>query len=340
MKKQNRTVGLLALFLLICNGIFVSVAQENPADKFSFEQNKRLGRGVNIIGYDAIWTDASKARMTEKHFKLIKEAGFDNVRIVIMPFKFSMKDANFTIDPKFYVTLDWAINQALKNKLIAIVDFHEHNAMQKDPVGLKPMFLSMWKQIADHCKNYPNDVLFEIANEPNMKPETWTDLHSAAYKIIRESNPNRTLIIGTINGNQIMYLKDLVLPENDRNIIVAIHYYSPIQFTHQGAPWSEKTKDMSGITWTNTESEEKAVNADFDMAQEWSKKYHRPLTLGEFGAYEKADMASRVRWTKYIARHAEDRNWSWSYWQFDSDFIVYDIDKGEWVKPILNALIP
>jgi len=340
MIKFSRIGTVLVLFFLVCNGMFVSVAQENPADKFALEQNKRLGRGVNIIGYDAIWKDVSKARMTEKHFKLIRKAGFDNVRIVIMPFKFSMKDTNFTIDPKFYTTLDWAIKQALKNKLMAIVDFHEHGAMQKDPIGLKPMFLSMWKQIADHCKGYSNDVLFEIANEPNMKPEIWNDLHSSAYKIIRESNPNRTLIIGAINGNQIMYLKDLILPENDRNIIVAIHYYSPIQFTHQGAPWSVKSKDLSGITWTNSASEEKAVNADFDMAQEWSKKWHRPLTLGEFGAYEKGDMASRVRWTTFIARQAETRTWSWSYWQFDSDFIVYNIDKGEWVKPILNALIP
>jgi endoglucanase len=340
MMKFNKIGTLVLLFFLICNSSFVSVAQENPADKFAFEQNKRLGRGVNIIGYDAIWTDGTKARMTEKHFKLLKKAGFNNVRIVIMPFKFSGKDADFTIDPKFYTTLDWAIKQALKNKLMAIVDFHEHNAMQNDPVGLKPMFLSMWKQIAEHCKGYSNDVLFEIANEPNMKPEIWNDLHSSAYKIIRESNPNRTLVIGTINGNQIMYLKDLVLPENDRNIIVAIHYYMPIQFTHQGAPWSVKNKDLSGITWTNTEKEENDVKFDFDMAQEWSKKYHRPLTLGEFGAYEKADMDSRVRWTNFIARQAEARNWSWSYWQFDSDFIVYNIDKGEWVKPILNALIP
>lgn len=340
MTKYSKIVGVIALFFFVCNGLFVSVAQENPADKFAFEQNKSLGRGVNIIGYDPIWKDASKARMAEKHFKLIKEAGFDNVRIVIMPFKFSMKDADFTIDPKFYTTLDWTIEQALKNKLMAIVDFHEHGAMQKDPIGLKPMFLSMWKQIAEHCKNYSNDVLFEIANEPNMKPEIWNDLHQEAYQIIRESNPDRTLLIGPINGNQIMFLKDLVLPENDRNIIVPIHYYSPLKFTHQGAPWSVTTKSLNGISWTNTEEEEKDVNADFNVAQEWSKKYHRPLTLGEFGAYEKADMASRVRWTNYIAQQAEVRNWSWSYWQFDSDFIVYDINKDEWVTPILNALIP
>jgi endoglucanase len=337
--KNRLSFAFIGLLLLVL-APYISPAQEIFGKGYAFEQNARLGRGVNVIGYDAIWTDASKGRMKDKHFKLIKEAGFSNVRIVIMPFKFSMKDENFTIDPKFFTTLDWAINEALKNKLIAIVDFHEHSAMQSNPIGLKPMFLSMWKQIAEHCKNYSNDVLFEIANEPNMKPEIWNDLHSSAYKILRESNPNRTLVIGTINGNQIMYLKDLILPENDRNIIVAIHYYMPIQFTHQGAPWSAKNKDLSGITWTNSEKEEKEVNADFDMAQEWSKKYNRPLTLGEFGAYEKGDMASRLRWTNYIARQAEARNWSWSYWQFDSDFIVYDIDKDEWVAPILGALIP
>ena len=27
------------------------------------------------------------------------------------------------------------------------------------------------------------------------------------------------------------------------------------------------------------------------------------------------------------------------YWQFDSDFIVYNIDQDCWVEPILNALI-
>ena len=314
-------------------------AQEKLGKNYAFEQNKRLGRGVNIIGYDPIWKDASKARFQDKHFKLIKEAGFDNVRIVIGPFKFSMDD-NFTINPSFFKTLDYAIKESLKNKLMVIVDFHEHNAIQKDPIGTRAKFLSMWTQIANHCKDYSNDVLFEICNEPNMKPEIWNQMHKEAYEILRKSNPNRTLIIGTINGNQIKYLKDLTLPEADRNIIVAIHYYSPIQFTHQGAPWSKNNKDLSGIEWTQTKSQEEAVNLDFDLAQDWSKLNNRPLTLGEFGAYEKADMPSRILWTNYVARQAEARKWSWSYWQFDSDFIVYDIDNDKWKTEILNALIP
>jgi endoglucanase len=265
---NKKSLFYILIFLFIS---FELSTQERKNEGLAYKQNEKLGRGVNVIGYDPLWKDPSKARMQDMHFKLIKEAGFSNVRIVIMPFKFSMNDSTFILNPNFFKTLDWAIKTALKNKLMVIVDFHEHNAMQKDPIGTKPKLLAMWSQIADHCKKYPQEVLFEIANEPNMKPEVWNEIHSEAYKILRKSNPKRTLIIGTINGNQIKFLNDLVLPEDDRNIIVAIHYYSPIQFTHQGAPWSVKNKDLSGITWTETESEKKAINDDFAIAQQWSK---------------------------------------------------------------------
>ncbi len=335
-----KNISSLGLFLVLFTTSFGMWAQQTNSDRFAFEQNKKMGRGINIIGYDPIWKDMSKARMQAKHFKEIKDAGFTNVRIKISPFRFSMGDSSYTINPSFFTTLDWIIKQSLANKLMTIVDFHEHGAMEKDPLGTKPMLLAMWKQIAEHCKNLPKEVVFEIANEPNMKPELWNTIHQEAYQIIRKSNPNRTLLIGTVYGNQIQYLKDLILPEQDRNIIVAIHYYSPIQFTHQGAPWSVRNKNLSGITWTKTEAQQLAVQKDLDFASNWAKEHNRPLTLGEFGAYEKADMPSRILWTDYVARQAEARNWSWSYWQFDSDFIVYDIDKNEWVAPIKNALVP
>ena len=52
----------------------------------AFEMNRRLGRGVNVLGYDPIWRDRDEARMQNKHFRLIKEAGFDHVRINLHPF--------------------------------------------------------------------------------------------------------------------------------------------------------------------------------------------------------------------------------------------------------------
>ena len=341
MKNKIYYLGIVFLLFLISSFAEGCLnAQNTSKPDEAFAQNIRLGRGVNILSADAVWDDTTKARMNARHFKFIKDAGFNNVRIAIHPFKYALNKTDFKIDTSFFIALDWALKQALANKLMAIVDLHEHHAMQENPTGNKAMFLSMWKQIAEHCKSYPNEVLFEICNEPNMKPELWNEIHKSAYEILRQSNPQRTLIIGTVYGNQIMYLKDLVLPKNDRNIIVAIHYYMPIEFTHQGAPWSQKSKDLSGITWTNKSEEEQAIIADFNTAQVWAQKNNRPLTLGEFGAYEKADMASRVRWTNFVSRQAENRNWSWSYWQFDSDFIVYDINKNNWVEPILRALIP
>ncbi|TCP72457.1 hypothetical protein [Sphingomonas sp. PP-CE-1G-424] len=36
---------------------------------------------------------------------------------------------------------------------------------------------------------------------------------------------------------------------------------------------------------------------------------------------------------------AEAHGFPWAYWQFDSDFIVYDIDHDRWVEPIRQALV-
>src|SRR5689334_3995303 len=46
-------------------------------------QVEGMQRGVNIVGYDPLWRDASKARFKPRHFELIRQAGFNSVRIVL-----------------------------------------------------------------------------------------------------------------------------------------------------------------------------------------------------------------------------------------------------------------
>ena len=135
----------------------------------AFKQNKRIGRGVNILGADPMWKKPSESRMKNKHFTLIKEAGFNSVRIYIHPFRYTQENENYKISPEWFKTLDWGVKQAVSNGLIAIIDCHEYNSMAKDPMGKKEMFLSVWKQISEHYKDYPDEVLFEILNEPNRE---------------------------------------------------------------------------------------------------------------------------------------------------------------------------
>ena len=341
-KMQIRTINVV-LLLIFTVVLTLNLMQGCTADKFksvdAFLQNKKLGRGVNIIGYDPLWRSRSEARMQDEHFKLIKEAGFNNVRINMHPFR--QMEANNTLPQTWFEILDWAVEQALSNELMVILDLHEYGAMGRDPVGNKERFTAFWKQLADRYKDYPNDVIFEILNEPSRKltPELWNQYLIEALTIIRETNPARTVIIGPASYNNINYLEELELPEDDHNIIVTVHYYSPMEFTHQGASWSSH-KDKVGVEWNATPEEKQAIIQDFEKAQTWAQQHNRPLFLGEFGAYDKGDMPSRVRYTGFVARQAEKLGWSWAYWQFDSDFIVYDIPNKKWVEPIRDALIP
>ncbi|MFI5380457.1 MAG: glycoside hydrolase family 5 protein [Tepidisphaerales bacterium] len=302
---------------------------------------KRLGRGVNVIGYDPLWKDRARARFQPEHFKLIHEAGFTHVRIPLHPFRDAPRGQGDQIGENYLKTMDWVIEQTRANKLMVILDFHEFQAMAKDPAANKARFLTMWGQIAERYKDQADDVVFEILNEPNgtLTPELWNQYLADALAVIRKTNPTRAVIIGPAQWNNINQLDKLVLPEQDRNLIVTVHYYSPFDFTHQGASWAGKG-DKIGVPWDGTDKDKAAVTKDFDKAAAWAAKQNRPVYLGEFGAYDKAEMSARVRWTSFVAREAEKRGWAWGYWQFDGDFIVYDINGKKWVEPIRDALIP
>ncbi len=308
----------------------------------AFDVNRRLGRGVNIIGYDPIWKDRAKARFQESYFSKIREAGFDSVRINLHPFRHMDAANGHALEPAWLETLDWAVKGALAARLAVVLDMHEFHAMAEDPAGRKEAWLAFWKQVATRFKDAPDDVVFELLNEPfgNLTPELWNEYLKDGLAAVRATNPTRVVVLGGGRWNSTEGLQSLALPEDDRNLIATVHYYTPMEFTHQGAPWNEENKDRSGVQWTGTDQERRRIDQDFARAQLWASAHDRPALLGEFGAYDKAPMDSRARYTAAVARAAEKLGWSWAYWQFDSDFVVYDVEKDAWVEPIRKALIP
>jgi hypothetical protein len=76
------------------------------------------------------------------------------------------------------------------------------------------------------------------------------------------------------------------------------------------------------------------------LSEQHAETHDRPIFLGEFGAYSKGDMASRARWTAFIAREAEARGISRAYWEFCAGFGVYDPGLKRWNEPLLQALMP
>jgi hypothetical protein len=185
-------------------------------------------------------------------------------------------------------------------------------------------------------------LYFELLNEPhgNLTSSLWNKLIQDSIEVIRETNQDRKIIVGPVDWNNVYRLEDLIIPANDKNIIVTFHFYTPFEFTHQGAEWISPSPPV-GKRWTESEAERNQITNELDIAAQWAVKHNNiPIFLGEFGAYSKADMASRVRWTHFVAREAEKRNIAWCYWEFCSGFGVYDPVKNEWREDLLNALIP
>ena len=312
-----------------------------PVWESPFELNRRLGRGMNILGFDPVWESPETARFGDSHFERIKEAGFTSVRVNLHPFRDTGVDETEPIPESWLLTVDWAIERALANQLLVILDLHEYRSLGADPEGNRERFLSFWRQIAWRYRATSGDVLFEVLNEPGDKlgPSLWNQYLREALAVIREHNPSRTVVVGPAKSNAIRGLRGLRLPAGDRNIILTVHYYGPFAFTHQGAPWAG-LEGRTGVTWSGTKAETAQVLEDFETVSRWARRHSRPVLLGEFGAFEAADMSSRVLWTSFIAREAERRGWSWAYWQFDHDFIAFDVVADSWIEPIRAALVP
>jgi len=331
---MNHPRVLLALAFLFTLSTLAAAADPLSAA----EQVAQMKRGVNIVGYDPLWSDVSKARFKPRHFKIIKEGGFDTVRIVLGAFRFM--DEKFVLPESWFKTLDGLVEDALAQNLTVILDEHDFGFCGHDAIGCRTQLLAFWKQVGEHYEDAPNRVVFEILNEPNQAVDaSWNALHAEVLAAIRKTSPNRNVIIGPAFWNNVGWLDKLELPDADRHIIVTVHYYLPMSFTHQGARWTPEYMNRTGVSW-GTAGEYAAIDRDFDAVQKWAKQHDRPILLGEFGAYDKGPIESRVKYTAAVARAAEKRGWAWTYWQFDSDFIVYDIDKDAWNEPIYRALVP
>jgi endoglucanase len=300
-----------------------------------------LGDGVNLGNAlespaEGKWGVVLQAR----YFTVIRQAGFQLVRVPISWAAHVSAAPGYTIDPTFLSRIDWVVAQAGQNQLNAILDYHNDDALMKDPDGQADRFLATWKQIAEHYRGAPDSISFELLNEPKDKMDAahWNSLLARTLAVIRASNPTRTVIVGPVRWNGIGALPQLVLPDGDRHLVATVHFYDPMSFTHQGASWVTGSDKWLGNTWLGTDAEKTAVTTAFDHAAAWGSEHQRPMYLGEFGSFGKGDMASRARWTAFVAKTAQQHGFAWTYWEFCAGFGVYDPKANQWREPLLEAL--
>ena len=189
--------------------------------------NRKLGRGINLgNALEAPEEGEWGVRLKAEYFKAIKDAGFDTVRLPVRWSAHAGIDAPYTIDAKFAARVDWAIEQALGNKLNIIVNVHHYGETDSDPDKHLPRLAGMWEQIAARYRDRPAGVVFELLNEPHDKltAAKWNAEVPKLLAVVRKTNPSRPVIVGPVQFNSIALLEKLELPADDRNLIVTVHF--------------------------------------------------------------------------------------------------------------------
>jgi endoglucanase len=334
---------LLGLLTVLAAGAAFACSNDQPPAERAASCNRLLARSINFGNMlDHAREGMAGPMLRDEFITLTAQAGFTAIRLPVRWDARAGIQPPYRIAPDFFERVDGVVQMALKHKLAIVLDMHHYANMMLEPAAERERFLAIWRQVAEHYRDAPPTVLFELLNEPNreLTRERWNEALAAVLPIVRESNPNRTLIVGGGDWNSGPALESLRLPADDRNLIATFHYYEPMAVTHQGAEWVSGAGAWVGTTWRGTSSEMQKLRDDFDRVQRWAEREKRPMLLGEFGAYSRADEATRIAWTRAVREQAEARGFAWAYWELASSFGVLEPLSLQWRRPLLEALLP
>jgi len=308
-----------------------------------------IGRGVNFGNMlEAPTEGAWGLTVTDDFIDKAAAAGFTAVRLPVRWSNHASTTAPFTIDAAFMSRVESIVDKLLAKGLVVILDMHHYRQLDGDPLDVGELavadaavdvrFVMLWEQIAPHFQGRSTRLVFELYNEPHgrVNGEAWNVLAARALAVVRKTNPSRIVVIGPTHWNSATDLNLLKLP-NDANMIVTVHNYAPFTFTHQGAEWINPVLP-TGVTCCSV-AQVAEMTAPLDVAKTWATAKHYAVFVGEFGAYSKADSASRIDFNRKMRDAMEARGMTWAYWEFAAGFGVYDPVKLSFRQGLLDSLL-
>lgn len=187
----------------------------------------------------------------------------------------------------------------------------------------KTTYVNRWKEIATYYSTYPETLVFELFNEPQLSPgftdkALVMDWINSAVAEIRAISPNRILLIGGPAFEEPEQLRDYVTPTyltynvggitfaNDPNVFGAIHHYDPGGYTlAKGVP--NTLADFPN--WQNS------VTSGLDIAATWASTWNKRVVLTEWGAQNDAKQPADIQtYTQFFANACAARNLAWTYY--------------------------
>lgn len=227
----------------------------------------KLGKGINLSRWYTDPLEPDKPDflsnfVTQADIKLLREKGFNHVRLPIDPVFFFNEKTPEMLDPYMTPRLDAALDMILLNDMAVIVDFHPLNKEYKRRLareaGLRASLVKSWATMAKHLSGRNPELLFlETLNEPAFEEtftgdgkttaeavKLWWEFQKELVAAIRANAPQHTIIANTHEYGLVSELATMekanLQPLADKNVVYNLHFYLPFYFTHQAADWALK----------------------------------------------------------------------------------------------------
>lgn len=319
--------------------------------------------------------------ITKKDIKQIAAWGFDHIRLPVSGYLL-YDQVSRKLNEQTLSYIKNCIGWCQAYRLNMILDLHDfrgnvYGAMDTpmplltEPT-LKEHFLTVWSELSRHLKGYGNQnsdeivIAFELLNEvSDASHYLWNRLYKSAVKIIRETDSDRLILIGSNCQNSVAYLNQLDLID-DPAVFYNFHYYEPQVFTHQKAHFSEEMRDYNQtVTYpddisgfrkylkshpeylTKYQLVAKECNNDRKLMEKLLKdavdfvRYSGcSLYCGEYGVINSAPSTEAVKWIRDLLFILDENHIGHALWNYKAlDFGLLDLNGDIVSEELLQFII-
>lgn len=303
-----------------------------------------IGNTLEAIGGETNW---GNPQITPEFIKLVKESGFNAVRIPCSWNQYADQNSA-KIDAVWLNRVKEVVQYCVNNDLYVILNIHwdggwlENNCIPSKQIENNAKQKAFWEQIATNLRDFDEHLLFASANEPNVEDATQMQVllsyHQTFINAVRSTggkNSSRVLVvqgpktdIETTDKLMTQLPTDKIL----NRMMVEIHYYTPYNFTglnkdanwgNQFYYWGKNYHSATDIAHNPTWGEEEVVNTNFGLMKKQFIDKGIPVVIGEFGAMRRDNLTgdalklhldSRAYYLQYVTKQANTYGLLPFYW--------------------------
>ncbi|WP_308365551.1 MULTISPECIES: glycoside hydrolase family 5 protein [unclassified Microbulbifer] len=276
--------------------------------------------------------------VSEAYVKLVKDSGFDAIRIPVSWDQYADQTTG-KISDVWLNRVKEVVQYGVDNELYVIVNIHwdggwlEWNFSEEKKEAVNAKQKAYWEQIATHLRDFDERVLFASANEPDAEEEA----EIAALDMYHQTFVNAVRSTGGRNAYRVLVIQgprtDIDRAVNDWHVMPSdtvtgrqmaeVHFY-PFSFTNQDEDivadwgtlqvfcyWGEGNHSETDTYRNSTREQEDFVDEKFAQMKTKFADQGIPVVLGEFAARPRTEeictdypkhLASRAYYAQYVTQ--------------------------------------